>query len=329
MISRIQVTVAVVLAISVIVPSASAASQQRRPPDAVQYKYVTVALPGEPNTAVADINDAGAYVGAACDATCTNRVEFIASPDGKRTFYTIPFPDFVPTAPYNPVGIDERGNVDGQYTDSQGATHGYLRSANGHTWTKIDDPLAAEISGAGTVPQSISSDGSVIMGYYFDNSSMQHGFLERNGKFTTYDVPGALGTSVDFYHDGEFGGGYTSSDGAFYAYYVKDGTLHTVPAPGQPNPTSGQGPILVAVSASGTLFGDEFSQDPIFGFAYADGTYTIVKDPDEAGTTSSDGTEVANANLDGVVVGNYTYTAGTDTQPGYIHGYIAIPQQHG
>lgn len=329
MVSRIQVNFAVALVTGLIIPSVGAASPQRLSPAAAPYRYVTVALPNEVNTGVADINSVGAYVGAGCDETCTNRVQFIATPQGRLTFFTIPFADFSPTAPYLPVGIDDGGDVDGQYTDSQGAMHGYLRSADGATWTKIDDPLAAETSGAGTVPQSISPHGSVIVGYYLDSANVQHGFLYRDGAFTTYDVPGASATAVNFYHEGEFGGYYISNNGASHAFYVRDGRLHTIQAPGLPNPASGEGAALVAVSQDGAFFGDEFSQQPIFGFAYANGRYTTIRDPHQLGTTGADGTEVANANLDGVAVGDYTYTASTSTQPGYLHGFIAFPQPQG
>ena len=110
---------------------------------------------------------------------------------------------------------------------------------------------------------------------------------------------------------------------------MKDGQFHTVQAPGLPNLPNGEGPTLTAVSADGTLFGYELSQDPIFGFAYANGKYTTIKDPDEVATTNLDGTEAVNANLEGVVVGDYTYTPGTSSQPGYLHGYIAIPEREG
>jgi probable HAF family extracellular repeat protein len=326
MISRIYVTATVAL-IGLIVPGVTAASAQRSQDSAPRYQYVTVALPGEKNTAVADINDFGSYVGEGCNASCTKRRQFIASPQGKLTFLpAIPFANFSPSASYVPVGIDDRGDVDGQYTDPQGATHGYLLSADG-AWTKIDDPLAADINGGGTVPESISADGSVIPGTYYDSNLMQHGFLYHDGTFTTYDVPGASGTVINFYQNGEFGGAYTSSNGASYPFYVtNNGQLYT---PGPPNPTNDASAYFTAVSADGTLFGFEQSQSPMFGFAYANGKYTTITDPHEVATTSLDGTEAVNANLEGVVVGDYTYTPGTGTQAGYLHGYIAIPRPEG
>jgi len=338
MVSRIYITATVAL-IGLIVPGAGAASAQGPPAAAAPYKYVTVALPGKLNTGVADINDSGAYVGEGCDemdGMFTNCRQFIASPQGKLSFYTIPT-DWSATS-YLPVGIDDRGDVDGQYTDSQGATHGYLRRVDADgtiTWTKIDDPLAADVNGGGTTPESISADGSVIVGGYadyVDGNLVPHGFFYNTttGKFTTYDVPvPGASTGINFYYDGEFGGGYTSSTGIGYAFYVKDGQFHTVQAPGLPNLPNGEGPTLTAVSADGTLFGYELSQDPIFGFAYANGKYTTIKDPDEVATTNLDGTEAVNANLEGVVVGDYTYTPGTSSQPGYLHGYIAIPEREG
>jgi hypothetical protein len=331
MISRIYVTATVAL-IGLIVPGVTAASAQRSQDSAPRYQYVTVALPGEVNTAVADINDSGAYVGEGCHAAFTKCRQFIASPQGKLTFYTIPA-GFGATAPYNPVGIDDRGDVDGVYTDSQGASRGYLRSVGADgtiTWTKIDDPLAADVSGGGTTPQSISADGSWIIGDYVDyvdGKLVQHGFKYHDGQFRTYDVPGASGTVINFYQNGEFGGAYTSSNGASYPFYVtNNGQLYT---PGPPNPTNDASAYFTAVSADGTLFGFEQSQSPMFGFAYANGKYTTITDPHEVATTSLDGTEAVNANLEGVVVGDYTYTPGTGTQAGYLHGYIAIPRPEG
>jgi len=329
MISRIYVAAAVAL-VGLIAPGVTAASAHPSSDGAAAYKYITVAVPGEKNTAVADINDFGSYVGEGCNASCTKRRQFIASPQGKLTFLpAIPFANFSPSASYLPVGIDDSGDVDGQYTDSQGATHGYLLSADG-AWTEIDDPMAADINGGGTVPESISADGSVIPGTYYDSNLVPHGFLYHDGTFRTCDVPGASGTVINFYYDGEFGGDYFSSNGAEWPFYVtKDGSLQ-LPALGLPNPSSaGEGAMLTAVSADGTLFGFEVSQEPIFGFAYANGKSTTITDPDEVATTSLDGTEAANANLEGVVVGDYTYTPGTPTQAGYLHGYIAIPLPEG
>lgn len=320
MISRIYVAAAVAL-VGLIAPGVTAASANPSSDGAAAYTYKTVAVPGEVNTAVADINDFGSYVGEGCNASCTKRRQFIASPQGKLTFLpAIPFANFSPSAGYLPVGINDRGDVDGQYTDPQGATHGYLLSADG-AWTKIDDPLAADINGGGTVPESISADGSVIPGTYYDSNLMQHGFLYHDGTFTTYDVPGASGTVINFYQNGEFGGDYISSNGAEWPFYVKDGRLHRLPALELPNPSSGDGAMLTAVSAGGTLFGFQVSQDPLFGFAYANGKSTTIEDPNEVGSTSLDGTETANANLEGVVVGLYTYN-----QAGNFSGYIAIPE---
>jgi hypothetical protein len=330
MISRIYVTATVAL-IGLIVPGVTAASAQRSQDGAPRYQYVTVALPGEKNTAVADINDSGAYVGEGCNAAFTQCVQFITSPQGKRTFYTIP-KEWGATAPYLPVGIDDRGDVDGDYTDSHGASRGYLRSVDADgtiTWTKIDDPNAADVSGGGTFLQSISADGWIIGDYfgYVDGNLVSHGFLydPYHGQFTTYDVPGASGTTINFYQNGEFGGGYTLN-GASYAFYVKDGLDGPRHIVQPPNPTTDAIVNLTAVSADGTLFGFEQSQSPMFGFAYANGTYTTITYPHEVATTSLDGTEAVNANLEGVVVGDYTYTPGTPTQAGYLHGYIATPQ---
>jgi hypothetical protein len=305
-------------------PSPAATAGQALP---ARYHYQTVALPGYSSLDVNGISDSGAYTGEACkDRNCTKPALFVATAAGKVTFYTLPFANYSETGPFNagPSAMDNAGDVDGYYLDSTGSFHGYLRTASG-VLTQIDDPLAADISDGGTLPENISPDGSVIVGDYADSAGVLHGFLLRGGTYTTYDVPGAMATIVTFDTDGEFGGDYEAASGAMLGFYVINGGLHSVSAPAEQGAQE-PGVSLSNVDSGGTVFGYAFSANlPAYGFAYANGLYTTFRDPNQAGTSPEAGTYITNANSNGVVVGEYSYTNGTATQYPYTEGFIARP----
>jgi hypothetical protein len=309
----------------VIQSTASGASPQVQ---RMTYSYRTVKVAGEVNTQILGLNSSGAYTGLSCNATCTKIKMFVAAPSGKRTFFTLPFKNYSPSAgnfTEDPTGIDNTGDVAGYYLDSKASAHGFERLADGKL-TEINDPNAADEIFAGTFVTGISFDGSVIVGYYVDSKRVRHGFLLRAGKFTTYDVPKAAGTQVNFYNYGEFGGTYFSSTGASFGFYVSAGKLHTVIAPGESKPARDGGTELLAVSSDKTLFGDTSSPTKqTVGFADTDGSFTTINDPDEVGTTRFDGTTLANVSPTGDLCGFYTYTAGTASQFGLFHGFIARP----
>jgi hypothetical protein len=291
------------------------------------YSYKTVTINGEARSELNGVNAWGAYAGEGLNSTYTGIKLFVASPSGRLTFYQLPFKDLSTTAPFyeSAAGMDNAGDVVGIWTDTDGRTHGFERQADGKI-AEINDPSASDVENAGTAVEGISPDGTVIVGGYYDSTLALHGFLLEGGRFTTYDVPGAADTELTFYDHGTYGGYYLSSTGAMFGFYVKCGELYTVAAPGEANPPAGSGTELVGISADGTLFGDVFpAAAPIYAFSLADGTYTTIKDPNQVGTTGLDGTAVNGANATGVVVGGYTYTAGTSTVGGLVTGFIATP----
>jgi YD repeat-containing protein len=293
----------------------------------VRYSYKTVTIKGEARSELNGVNASGAYAGEGLNSTFTGIKLFVASPSGKLTFYQLPFTDLDTSAAFyeSAGGMDNAGDVVGVWTDTDGRTHGFERQADGQI-TQINDPSASDVNNAGTAVEGISADGTVIVGGYYDSNLALHGFLLEGGKFTTYDVPGAAETELDFYEHGTYGGYYVSSTGAIFGFYVQGGELHTVAAPGETNPAAGSGTELTGISADGTLFGDAFpAGQPIYGFSLADGTYTTITDPNEVGTTDMDGTAVNSASPTGVVAGGYTYTAGTSTVGGLVTAFIATP----
>jgi hypothetical protein len=100
----------------------------------------------------------------------------------------------------NTAALAVSGNtVGGQYTNG-GVIHGFIET-NG-AYTTIDDPFAV----GGTTVTGISGDcasgpsdpSCTIAGTYYGgaNGSSPHGFIESAGVFATFDVPGALNTTI-------------------------------------------------------------------------------------------------------------------------------------
>ncbi len=87
-------------------------------------------------------------------------------------------------------GINDLGQIVGNYTDSSGEVHGFID--NGGTYTTLHDPLGAK----GTFAQGINDAGQIV-GYYIDSSGTMHGFLYSGGTYTTIDD--ALGTEHQLY----------------------------------------------------------------------------------------------------------------------------------
>ncbi len=86
-------------------------------------------------------------------------------------------------------GINNFGIVGGLYTDANSQNHGYLRKPNG-SFVIIDVPGAT-----GTVVQDISDLGWIV-GRYIDGGGRVHGYVEICGTFVTFDVTGAIQTSL-------------------------------------------------------------------------------------------------------------------------------------
>jgi probable HAF family extracellular repeat protein len=84
------------------------------------------------------------------------------------------------------TGINDRGQIVGDYRDSQGDFHGFLYERG--TFTTVDVPFPHIDTG----PTGINNRGQIV-GFY-DDGTRRRGFLKDGTVFTPLDVPGALGT---------------------------------------------------------------------------------------------------------------------------------------
>jgi hypothetical protein len=87
-------------------------------------------------------------------------------------------------------GITPAGVIMGEYIDTSGAFHGFLRAPD-DSITPFDVTGAGSGPGQGTVPNNINPAG-VITGDYIDANGLTHGFVRApDGSITTFDAPGA------------------------------------------------------------------------------------------------------------------------------------------
>jgi len=120
------------------------------------------------------------------------------------------------------TAINAVGTVAGYYNDSNVVSHCFIRTADGKI-TTFDVP-GADINpadAAGSIIYAINAFGTAA-GIYLDSSFVSHGFLRSpDGKFTTFDAPGAGGfgtTPLAINLEGAIVGYYTDSNYSFHAF---------------------------------------------------------------------------------------------------------------
>jgi hypothetical protein len=134
-----------------------------------------------------------------------------------------------------PTGINAEGVVVGYYFSAANVCHGFLRYPDGK-YLSFDAPGADTTpnDNSGTFPTAISALGEVT-GYFIDVSGAAHGFLRSAaGKFTSFDVPVAAGTSIPvaINLEGSVVGYYADLNSQFHAFIRRpDGTFVSFDGP--------------------------------------------------------------------------------------------------
>src|SRR5260370_5196652 len=128
-----------------------------------------------------------------------------------------------------PQKINERGDIVGEFIDSNGVTSGFVRFSDGSFSAPIVDPNDTV---GFTEGRGINNPGTVC-GDYATSDGNLHGFFLSGGTFTGYDVSGAVFTAViSIYNPGDFTGTF-SNDNVTQQAFVNIGgtlTLFSVPA---------------------------------------------------------------------------------------------------
>jgi hypothetical protein len=242
------------------------------PARAVTYGFSTVdeplAFPGE--TEAFGINDAGLIVGTFLDTAVVQHgfllsgggFATIDDPDGPTAatginsagqiagfagghgflktgaiFSTFDFPTGTNTGAR---GINDPGQIVGQYQGADAHTHGFLKT--GASFATIDDPNAVPADG-GSIATGINAAGAIV-GSYYDGTG-HHGFLKVGASFTTIDDPAAsLGQTFanGINNLGQIVGSYF--DGTADHIFIDDGGIFTtIDDPG--------GVVVDTISATG------------------------------------------------------------------------------
>jgi len=335
---------------------------------AAQARFITFDAPGDLATTPLSINPAGAITGYFLDANFTEhgflreRHGTIITFDVQGAVATLPFSinpagviagwyadtnfvahgflrerhgiiTFDATRNVNtfPSSINPEGTITGEYIDANFVSHGFLREHLG-TIITFDAPGVGPGGGPnseGTHASSINPAGA-ITGSYDDANNVSHAFLrEPDGKFTTFEAPGA-GTSPFFgtfaasiNPAGSIAGYY--SDGSQVGIQVvyhgflrePDGKITTFDVPGAVAVfTSSINPagVIVGYGADTNEVAHGFLRRP-------DGSITTFDAPG-AGTSPFDGTYPFSINPAGVITGPAEVSGITPNIP---HGFLRIP----
>ena len=190
----------------------------------------------------------------------------------------------------NAFGINDKGNIVGQFTTAAGNTPGFILPSNtSTTFTTINQPtgITSDVINA----QGINNNGLVV-GFYLGNDGQVYGF--------TANAPATLGTSI-------------------LATAVAD---PTIPAnPGEPGATLVFSQIL-GIDDSGLAvgyFGDSTMSQHGFFFNTNDGMYTFLDDPAAMFHNGVEVTQITGITNSGEIAGFYTDANGT------FHSFVAIP----
>jgi len=154
------------------------------------------------------------------------------------------FPGAIDTAPW---GINPAGDITGRYSSADGKSHGFLLSEG--DFTTIDVPGAVETAPSGGVNGSatvrINPRGEIVGTYCAaEPCSVRqlHGFLlgkgkskdegdkdksTDDGKFTSFDFPGAIGTlGTGINPRGDIVGIYFDKNGRRHGFLLRSGELN-------------------------------------------------------------------------------------------------------
>jgi uncharacterized membrane protein len=120
-----------------------------------------------------------------------------------------------------PFGINNRGQIVGQYNTGDGVIHGFLK--DGDAYTEIAFPGAPN-----TTANGISNSG-ILVGLYGEAGAGPYGFATgsrgyvlRGGVYSTLDYPGALTSFPLGVNDvGEIVGVYQDQEGVFHGYLAR------------------------------------------------------------------------------------------------------------
>ena len=265
--------------------------------------YTTIQPPDADGTFtfLFDINDRGDIVGAYNAAPDRHRSGFLRTEDGE--FTRIDFPRSFRT---HADAINRSGDIVGWYARVPGEIHGYLRTKDGE-FSQIDFLGATDTRSTDTRPVGINSRGDIVGFYCVNTSAPQcglvvnnrtHGFLLSEGKFTTIDVPDALGTQAYKINlHGQILGRYRDADPErrSHLFLLSEGKFTMIDFPGAVE--TGVDGANAGLNSRGAIVGDYCDISPapcisyplngnVHSFLLREGEFTTIDVPGAIATSA-------------------------------------------
>src|SRR6184192_213154 len=128
-----------------------------------------------------------------------------------------------------PQKINEKGDVVGEFIDSNGVTRGFVRFSDG----SFSDPIVDPNDTVGFTEGRGINNARTVAGDYVISDGTLHSFFLSGSTFTEYDVPGAVQTNLLSINDaGDFTGGFDpDGSGVFQAFVNVGGAITSFSVP--------------------------------------------------------------------------------------------------
>jgi uncharacterized membrane protein len=204
-----------------------------------------------------------------------------------RHVTTIDVPGAVVT---NPLGVNDRGQVVGSWVGPDATpdpVFGQLKPAHGFVWER-GHVKTFDVPGAITTAGYEINNRGWIVGNYDDANRVTHGYVLRDGRFTTIDhprtpgkpdVPGTRVVGID--DRGRLVGSYGDENGLLHAWAWGKGRFTDVEPPGALQSEASQ------INDRGQIVGRYLDARPkLVSFAYERGRYTRIEAPGRCDTAA-------------------------------------------
>jgi len=230
------------------------------------------------------------------------------SPGGQNppppAFTTVDAPGAGSASGYGTFGvtINGAGDIAGHFIDANGVVHGFIRASDGSIAT-VDAPGAGTALNLGTNVRAINASGTAS-GYYADSNDILHSYIRTsNGTLTEFDPPNSIGSDAFCINDnGAVAGGLLDANGRHGFVRGADGTFSVI----DPTGTASEVNLVIPsqINSGGAVAGYYSDTNSVYhGFLRdSSGAITILDAPG-AGTATDTGTEIADINTGGVIVG--------------------------
>ena len=294
--------------------------------------FTTVDFPGADGTEANSINDLGTITGIYYDVNGSHG--FVRDAQGNFTTFNV-----ANAIDIFPVAIGMQGTIVGYYLDSNSLYHAFLRFPDGSLKTFVGHHSCNTGTSAGCFG---SEDGNInalgaSVGSYEDNTGnfVSHILMRSaEGKFTTFDAPGAgtgmyqgtgcPGCSPGINQAGAIAGIYTDANKVFHSFLrSSDGVFTQIDATGAGTGV-GQGTgcfsdCAVGLNASGMIMGTYIDASNVFhGFLRsAAGEFATIDPPNSVGTRAQ------SINDSGAITGYYIDANNV------FHAFLTVPYKVG